>query len=158
MTEEAAAKAERVLLDASALLAVIYEEAGAEEVHEALRGRTVMSAVNVGEVVARLDEDGWTRREVAGVIDGFDLEIVPFDTATAVLSGEHRSRTRRHGIGLGGRACLATAQQLGIPVLTADRAWKKLRLPGVRVRCIGEVTRAHPGERPVVASGLGQEK
>lgn len=135
---EAAVAGERVLLDASALLAVIYEETGAGEVHEALRGQAVMSAVNVGEVVARLDEDGWTRREVAGVIDGFDLEIVPFDTAAAVLSGEFRSRTGRHAIGLGGRACVATAKQLGIPALTADPVWKKLRLPGVRVRCIGE--------------------
>ena len=135
---EAAVAGAKVLLDASALLAVIYEEVGAEEVHEALRGRTAMSAVNVGEVVARLDEDGWTKREVAGVIDGFDLEIIPFDTVTAVLSGDYRSRTRRHGIGLGGRACVATAKRLGIPVLTADRAWKKLRLPGVRVRCIRE--------------------
>lgn len=137
MTDDATAKIERVLLDASALLAVIYEEGGAGEVHEALLSRTAISSVNVGEVVARLDEDGWTRDEVAGVIDGFDLEIVPFDTATAVLSGEYRSRTLRYGVGLGGRACLATAKQLGIPVLTADPAWKKLRLPGVRVRCIG---------------------
>ena len=136
MTEDAVATAETVLLDASALLAVIYEEAGAAEVQELLRGRTAMSAVNVGEVVACLDEAGWTRREVAEVIDGFDMEIVPFDTATAVLSGEFRSRTRRVGIGLGGRACLATARSLGIPVLTADRAWKTLRLPGVKVRCI----------------------
>ena len=70
MTEEAVATAETVLLDASALLAVIYEEAGAAEVQEVLRGRTAMSAVNVGEVVACLDEAGWTRREVAEVIDG----------------------------------------------------------------------------------------
>lgn len=138
MTPEAAAVEERVLLDASALLAVIYEEAGAGEVHEALRGRTAMSAVNVGEVVARLDEDGWTRREVAGVIDGFDLEIIPFDAATAVQSGEYRSRTRRYDIGVGGRACVATAQRLGLPVLTADPNWKKLRLPGVSVRWVGE--------------------
>ncbi len=138
MTEEAAPRAERVLLDASALLAVIYEESGAEEVHEALRGATAISSVNVGEVVACLDEDGWTRREVAEVIDGFDMEIVPFDTATAVVSGELRSRTRRVAVGLGGRACLATAQRLGIRVMTADPAWRRLRLPGVKVRCIRE--------------------
>ena len=138
MTDEVTAKAERVLLDASALLAVIFEETGAEEVHAALRGATAISSVNVGEVVACLDEDGWTRREVAEVIDGFDMEIVPFDTATAVVSGELRSRTRRVGVGLGGRACLATAQRLGIPVMSADPAWKRLRLPGVKVRCIRE--------------------
>jgi PIN domain nuclease of toxin-antitoxin system len=33
---------------------------------------------------------------------------------------------RRRGISLGDAACLATAEALGLPVLTADRAWATL--------------------------------
>ena len=124
------------LLDASALLAVIFEEAGANLVRETLRGEAIMSSVNVGEVAARLHQEGWTAREIAGVVDGLRMEIVPFDTETALLSGRYRPQTRPFGLGLGDRACLATAGRLDVPVLTADRIWTKLNLQGVTIRCI----------------------
>lgn len=124
------------LLDASALLAVIFEEAGANLVRETLRGEAIMSAVNVGEVAARLHQEGWTAREIAGIVDGLRMEIVPFDTETALLSGRYRPQTLPFGLGLGDRACLATAGRLDVPVLTADRIWTKLNLQGVTIRCI----------------------
>lgn len=126
----------RTLLDASALLAVIFNEAGADLVRETLRGEAMMSAVNVGEVAARLHQEGWTAREVGGVVDELRMGIIPFDTETALLSGRYRQQTKPFGLGLGDRACLATAARLGVAVLTADRAWTKLDLRGVTVTCI----------------------
>lgn len=126
----------RTLLDASVLLAVIFEEAGADLVRETLRGEAMMSTVNVGEVAARLHQEGWTAREVAGVVAELRMEIIPFDTETALLSGRYRRQTQPFGLGLGDRACLATAGRLGVPALTADRVWTKLDLPGVTIRCI----------------------
>ena len=125
------------LLDASAVLAAIYDEAGAEEVRAALEEGAIMSTVSVAEVAARLREDRWTAGEVADVVTELGIEVVPFDAQTALQSGAYRPETRRMGAGLGGRACLATARRLRVPVLTADRRWAALKLRGVEVICVG---------------------
>ena len=127
---------DRTLLDASALLAVIFEETGAGAVRQALNRGAVLSSVNAGEVVARLQQEGWTAAETSGILVEMGLAIAPFDWKTALLSGLYRAPTRPFGLGLGDRACLATGQRLGLPVLTADRAWTKLNLRGVTIRCI----------------------
>ncbi len=125
-----------VILDASAALALILQESGAEQVIEALRSGASMSAVNVAEVAARLHQEGWDQAEVALVFDELDIQILPFDAATALLSGCYRVPTRYLGLGLGDRACLATARVAASPALTADRAWTDLDIEGVEFRCI----------------------
>ena len=92
-----------------------------------------MSSVNVAEVAARLSQDGLSSVTVARVVRGLGVEIIPFDRQAALLSGAYRMRTRRQGLGLGDRACLATASSLGLPVLTADRSWSDLEIDGVTV-------------------------
>ena len=126
----------RAVLDASAVLAVILEEPGAEVVVEALRSGAVMSAVNVEEVASRLHQDGWTESEVAFVFDNLGIEVLPFDRKAALLSGRYRALTRRLGLGLGDRACLATGRVEQCPVLTADRSWLELGIAGLDIRSI----------------------
>ena len=126
----------RAALDASALLAVILEEPGAELVAAALRSGAVMSAVNVAEVAARLHQDGWTESEVALVFETLGIEVLPFDTETALLSGRLRTATEALGLGLGDRACLATGQMEGGPVLTAERSWLETGVADLDVRSI----------------------
>ena len=125
-----------VVLDASAALAVILREPGAGQVIEALRSGASMSAVNVAEVAARLHQEGWDRPEVALVFDELGIRVLPFDADVALLSGHYRNLTRHLGLGLGDRACLATASAARSPALTADRAWADLRIEGVDIRCI----------------------
>ncbi|MCY4220032.1 MAG: type II toxin-antitoxin system VapC family toxin [Thiotrichales bacterium] len=126
----------RIVLDASAVLAVILEEPGAEVVVEALRIGAVMSTVNVAEVAARLNQDGWSDAEVAIVFDSLGIELLPFGPESALLSGRLRTVTRKFGLGLGDRACLASAFVAGCPVLTSDRTWEELDITGLDVRCI----------------------
>ncbi len=121
------------VLDASALLAAVLEEPGAGRVARALGRGVAMSAVNVAEVAARLSQDGWTARAVTSVFHELGIEAVPFDHDTALLSGAYRPKTRHPGLGLGDRACLATACRLGLPALTADRDWAELSIEGVTV-------------------------
>ena len=125
-----------MVLDASAALALILQEPGAEQVIDALRSGASMSAVNVAEVAARLHQEGWDQAEVALVFDELDIQILPFDADTALLSGSYRVPTRHLGLGLGDRACLATARIADSPALTADRAWLDLDIEGVEVCCI----------------------
>ncbi len=124
------------LLDASALLALVFKEKGATRVWDTLRRGAAISAVNAAEVASRLGGEGWTVEEVEGFFGESALEVVPFDGPAALLSGSYRQPTRHLGLSLGDRACLATARHLGLAALTADRAWAELELDGVSVVCI----------------------
>ena len=126
----------QAVLDASATLAVILEEPGADIVVEALRTGAAMSSVNVAEVAARLHQEAWTESEVALVFETLGIEVLPFDTEAALLSGRLRTVTKELGLGLGDRACLATGRLVRCPVLTADRSWQGLDIAGIDVRCI----------------------
>ena len=126
----------RAVLDASAVLAVVMEERGADVVVDALRSGAAMSTVNVAEVAARLHQDGWSDAEVAIVFESLGIEVLPFGARAALLSGRLRTATKRFGLGLGDRACLATGCVERCPVLTSDRSWQALGISDVDVRCI----------------------
>jgi len=118
----------RYVLDASAVLAVIGREPGADTV-TAVLAESVVSTVNLAEVHGKLAERGHTRHdaldEILSVID----RIVPFTEKQASLTGKLRSTTAHLGLSLGDRACLALAIDLDAEVYTTDKAWKKLTLP-----------------------------
>lgn len=122
------------MLDASALLAYIDDEPGADVVEERLPEGALVSAVNWAEVLSKLAERGVSidrmRAELteSGVL-GQSLEIRPFTEGDAVIAGELRPATRRLGFSLADRACLALAVRSGLAVLTADRAWVEAPLP-----------------------------
>ena len=111
------------VLDASALLAVMLEERGSEKVRELLPG-AIIGAVNLAEVVAKLQERGVPDEEIDRAIARLDLPVIPFDMAQAMVAGKLRARTL--GLSLGDRACLALAVVRGTPAVTMDRGWSAL--------------------------------
>jgi ribonuclease VapC len=110
------------VLDASAILAVVLEEPGADRVEPYLPGG-MASAVNIGEVVAKLHDLGMAVAVVDEIIAGLQLEVHAHDLAAALPAGHLRPATRRAGLSLGDRACLALARALRLPAITADRGW-----------------------------------
>ena len=88
-----------------------------------------MSTVNLSEVVARLIEAGWSELAIRRDISRLNVDLVPFDATDAFETGLLRPLTRQVGLSLGDRACLALAQRLGLPAVTADRSWTTLQLP-----------------------------
>ena len=124
----------KVVLDASALLALLNDEPGAEVVEQTIPG-AVMGTVNLSEVVAKLAESGMPENAIRQALGDIELEILPFDAALAHHSGILRVQTRGLGLSLGDRACVALGHRLGIPVLTTDKEWKHLEV-GVEVRLI----------------------
>jgi len=123
------------VLDASAALAVLFQEKGSERV-EPLLPAAAISTVNMAEVFAKLIRRGATPEEARGMFAALGIErIVPFEEAAAFLSATLQNASSSLGLGLGDRACLATGRLLRLPVVTADREWAKLDV-GVKIRAI----------------------
>ena len=123
------------VLDASALLAMLHGEPGGDQVADALDDGAVISAVNLSETVARLTDTGRSPEDIERLIKDTAVEVIPFDEELAYAAGLLRPSTRHAGLSLGDRACLALAQRLGLPALTADRVWQGLSV-GVDIRVI----------------------
>ena len=112
------------VLDASALLALLQDEPGASRVLEALPD-ALMCSVNLSEVVAKLADLGMPEIDIRRALS-LGLEIISFDEILAYSAGILRPTTRRAGLSLGDRACLALAQSRSLPALTTDRSWTSL--------------------------------
>ncbi len=121
-----------VVLDASALLAVLKGETGHERVIEAMIQGAALGTVNLGEVVGVFARVGTPAAEVTADILRLGLSIEPFTAEDAQRAGGLIRDTSEAGLSFGDRACLALALRLGCPVLTADRAWSGLDV-GVEV-------------------------
>jgi ribonuclease VapC len=122
----------RIVLDASAVLAILNGEAGAEKLTPQLLSEATVSTVNLAEVQGKLvsrgldPDDAW-EAAVAAI-----REPEVFTSAQARIAGALVAQTRSLELSLGDRACLALGIALGAPVYTADRSWKGLRL-GIRI-------------------------
>jgi ribonuclease VapC len=116
------------VLDASGLLAYLHDEEGASEVADALANTGTISAANLAEALSKLAERGADPGDIAAELKergllGALLEVEQLTAEDAIAIAEMRSLTRERGLGLGDRACLALGRRLGVPVMTADRAW-----------------------------------
>jgi PIN domain nuclease of toxin-antitoxin system len=111
-----------LVLDASAVLALINREPGWEAVAEML-DTAVISTVNISEVVAKLADRGLPAGEIRTITDALAIKSVDFDESVAHLAGLLRPATRGQGLSLGDRACLALAMQSNATAVTCDRSW-----------------------------------
>jgi ribonuclease VapC len=124
----------KVVLDASALLAFVNGEPGADKVASVL-GEAMISAVNFAEAAAKLTLRGGSADRALGELTEAELEVVDFDRALALSTGALAAVTRQGGLSLGDRACLALAHRENAVALTADNAWKKLSI-GIEIQFI----------------------
>ena len=122
------------VLDASALLCLIFGEAGDGRVEEVMAGAKI-SAVNYSEVIAKLIDRGMASDGLLGELADLDLNVVSVDRRQAELAGLLRAQTRAAGLSLGDRACLALAVVSNGTAITADRAWAKVDV-GVKIEVV----------------------
>jgi PIN domain nuclease of toxin-antitoxin system len=128
----------KAVFDTSALLAVINVETGCDRVSELLAGlgdQALVSAVNLSEAQAVLINRGTPGDEAWEMLSDFNLEVVAFDAEQARSAGALISQTRKFGLSFGDRACLALGMREKCIVITADQAWKKLKV-GVEIELI----------------------
>ena len=124
-----------IVLDASAVLAVLNGEAGADKLTPQLLSASTSSTVNLAEVQGKLVNRGISPRDAWEATLSPIGEVAAFTAEHARITGSLIAQTRALGLSLGDRACLALGLALKAPVYTADRSWKNLKL-GVRIRVI----------------------
>ena len=125
-------RASRMIIDASALLALLQDEPRSEVTEKALEEGSI-SAANLSEVAGKLIQAEVPEKEVLAVLRSFDLDIVPVDEDTAFLAGALINKTKDYGLSLGDRICLATAILRDQPAVTADKAWANVKHKGLEV-------------------------
>jgi len=117
----------KIVLDSSAVLAMVFCERGGEKVHAAIlspHNSISISAVNWSEVLTKLAQKSSiiTAEKLTAILPG--VEVVPFRQAeaeqTATLARSCAS------LSLGDRACLALASFLEAKAWTTDRIWMQL--------------------------------
>jgi ribonuclease VapC len=120
------------VLDASAVMALLHDEAGAPVVVEAIATGATISAVNWAEVLSNVAADGDDPREVAGRLSVPGEEAViwveALTAADCMEIARLRPVTKAHGLSLADRACLALADRLDVPALTTDREWTRVNV------------------------------
>jgi len=125
----------KIVLDASAMLAILNREPGSEKLTLEMLANSVGSTVNLAEVHTKLLSRGLDPEAAWQDALSAIHNSVPFTAEQAKIAGSLVSQTRKFGLSLGDRACLALGLTLNAPVYTTDRSWKNLKLD-VRVHVI----------------------
>ena len=114
-----------IILDASALIAMLKHEPGGDVVANAI-GDSKIAAINYAEVISHFCHAGMPVTEVDAMLDPLPLVIVAADAKLARLAGHLRTLISSAGLSLGDRFCLALAQLEKRPAWTADRNWQTI--------------------------------
>jgi ribonuclease VapC len=128
------------VLDASAFLAYLRDEPGAEIVENALIDGCYISIINWVEVLSKVVDLGESPEEIIkrlrdeGLLEN-SLEIIACNEEDAITIAKFRPLSKSAGLSLGDRACLALGKRLNLPVLTADKVWSSLSL-GITINLI----------------------
>lgn len=128
------------VLDASAFLAYLRNETGAEIVENSLIGGCYISIINWAEVLSKIVDLGEKPDDIVqklideGLLNNC-LQILACTEEDAINIAQLRTVTKSVGLSLGDRACLSLGKRLNLPVLTADKIWSSLSL-GVTINII----------------------
>ena len=116
-----------VVFDASALLTLLNGEKGCEIILDYI-SNAVINTVNFSEAITKLSEFDIPENDIKLIFDLLNIRIIDFNQELAYKTGLLRNLTRKKGLSLGDRACIATGIINHLPVITADNSWKDLNL------------------------------
>lgn len=118
------------VVDASVILAILNEELAPETIGDLLDilADAAISSVNLAEVHGKLVLQGIDPVKAWSAARGSVDHVFDFDSAQAKLAGDLIQATKIFGLSRGDRACLALGLTLNVPVYTADRNWRKVKI------------------------------
>ncbi|SFW25768.1 type II toxin-antitoxin system VapC family toxin [Nitrosovibrio sp. Nv17] len=114
-----------IVIDASAILAAILGEAGGDAVFDLL-DEAIVDTVNVAEVYTYAVLNELPTEAIDAFFADTGIAVVSFDPVQAVTAGQLASITRKAGLSLGDRSCLALAKLRHAGVLSANRLWQRV--------------------------------
>jgi PIN domain nuclease of toxin-antitoxin system len=121
-------KEQRYVLDSSAIIALLKGESGIATITK-YRGDYLISSVIFAEAAAWFVFSGVSRLEAERLVRSAVDEIAPFEEEDVASLLKFAAAAREHGLSLADMVCLSLAIKEKIPVITSDKAWKKLKLP-----------------------------
>ncbi len=122
---------DEVVLDASAVLALLQEEPGADIVEAALIRGATLPAPNLAEVITKLRSYGFDPEEVLEATDALNISIAPLTEEDAMVAGFLYAETKAAGLSLGDKCCIAVGIRLNARILTADGPWRRANLGAI---------------------------
>ena len=122
----------RAVLDASAVIALLRDEAGADVIAGYI-GDALISTVTLQEVVKALLVRGFTLELARTMIEALHLEPRAHTVEDAFAAAALYAAAKARGCGLGDRTCMALAIAEGLPAITTDKEWSALASPGLTV-------------------------
>lgn len=120
----------QAILDASAVLAWVFEENG-HKVVEKLISDSGISAVNFAEVLYIGEGRGYDADDLEGDLADLGLTLLLFGGTEArnILVVKKAEAAAGLRLSMADRACLATAISYEIPAVMSDGDWERLQLP-----------------------------
>lgn len=125
----------RVVLDASALLAWIFQERGHATIDRILP-YSLISTVNFAEVIRRNHERGYQRspEELANALLALGLAIEPTLTASDAIratqlvyrSWQEKTKHQDRLLSMCDALCIAVAERHNLPAVSSDQLWEEL--------------------------------
>lgn len=118
-------KDKKVILDTSALIALLKQEPGHERISGVI-ANSAISLVNLSEFIAVLARSGVSEDDIDEIITDLVPEVIPFFENISIKTGKLATITQEYGLSLGDRACIATGDYYKMAIYTTDKVWAKL--------------------------------
>ncbi len=128
-------KSNRILLDTSALIALIKKESGYQKIEEVLP-YSAISSVNLCELASILARNNILENEIDEIIEDIVPEVIPFCENIAIKAGKLSKYSAKYGLSLGDKACLSTAEYYSMNVYTTDKIWSELETLNIAINVI----------------------
>jgi PIN domain nuclease of toxin-antitoxin system len=124
-----------VVMDASAIFALIQDERGAENLTAEIMDDAIISTVNLAEVQSKLVKNGYAADEAWETALSLIKAAEPYTSEQGRIAGDLITETEKYGLSLGDRSCLALAIALKAPVYTTEQLWRNLKV-GIPIHVI----------------------
>jgi PIN domain nuclease of toxin-antitoxin system len=125
----------KVILDTSALLALIKNEPGASTIEDLL-GQIVISSLSLAEAATSLLQSEMTLQECEECLLPLVSQLIPLDASHALLTANLMKQLKGKELPLEARACLALGIKMNLPIYTANQIWPDLGLTDIDIKLI----------------------